>query len=239
MNKKTLIILVLAVIVVGVSSRLWDIPKKGGVDTEVEAGFNRPVVLKIGDSAVFPNELRVTLKQVGDSRCPADAVCVWQGELAPLFSAVSGSFEATATEIVLGTQTAGTADSHGYRFTLDGATETSATISISKIPAGSGPSGINGYVHMGPTCPVEKIPPDPQCADRPYAKASVTAISATGKQFSGQTDVGGSFHIVAPAGSYTVTITSGNIYPRCQEASATVAAGSFANVDISCDTGIR
>src|ERR1035437_9718286 len=30
-------------------------------------------------------------------------------------------------------------------------------------------SGISGTVLLGPTCPVERIPPDPQCAPKPYS----------------------------------------------------------------------
>src|SRR3989344_944214 len=101
-------------------------------------------------------------------------------------------------------------------------------------------SGMNGYVHMGPTCPVEKDPPDPACADKPYANATVTLTGKTGTSFRGVTDAHGQFHIVTPPDTYTVKISPQNGgLPRCTERSAAVVTGLFTIIDISCDTGIR
>jgi hypothetical protein len=56
------------------------------------ARVNQPVTLAVGESARFPDEgfsLRFT-GVVGDSRCPSEVVCVWEGdgavliEIAPL-----------------------------------------------------------------------------------------------------------------------------------------------------------
>lgn len=42
-----------------------------------------------------------------------------------------------------------------------------------KAPGGAGilpyNSGVRGAVVLGPTCPAERIPPDPTCAPKPYA----------------------------------------------------------------------
>jgi len=103
----------------------------------------------------------------------------------------------------------------------------------------SGSSGINGYIHMGPICPVESYPPDSGCADRPYASATVVATNAAGKQYQGKTDADGKFRIAVPVGTYTVTTDQKNMYPRCGTQEAIVTIDKFTNVGISCDTGIR
>lgn len=99
--------------------------------------------------------------------------------------------------------------------------------------------GISGYIHMGPTCPVERIPPDPNCADRPYANAAVSAIGSSGKQYQTQSDSVGKFNLSVPADSYAVKVSSPNSLPRCPDQTATVIANNTATLDISCDTGIR
>jgi hypothetical protein len=42
-----------------------------------------------------------------------------------------------------------------------------------------------------------------------------------------------------PAGSYTLVVDPGNVYPRCPETAVTVPAGGSATADIACDSGIR
>ena len=98
---------------------------------------------------------------------------------------------------------------------------------------------ISGYIHSGPTCPVEKIPPDPACADRPFANANVTATNAAAKQYQTQSASDGNFSLLVPAGRYTVKVISSNILPRCPEQQADVTANKITALDISCDTGIR
>lgn len=98
---------------------------------------------------------------------------------------------------------------------------------------------INGYIHMGPVCPVQRIPPDPNCTDKPYTKAAVSVISSNGKQYQTQSDSAGKFNLSVPVGSYTVKVASPNSLPRCASQTVTVTANNPVNIDISCDTGIR
>ena len=101
-------------------------------------------------------------------------------------------------------------------------------------------SGISGYVHLGPTCPVERIPPDPACADRPYTDAFVRAREkSSGRTFNARSDAGGNFRIAAPEGSYIVSVDPVNILPRCGTTDVVVKANQFVAIDISCDSGIR
>ena len=99
-------------------------------------------------------------------------------------------------------------------------------------------SGITGKVSMGPTCPVERIPPDPNCADKPYANAQVI-VTGGGKQYKTQTDSLGNFTIKTTSGSFTITIPPINVFPSCADTQVVVIEGKFSTVDISCDTGIR
>ena len=101
-------------------------------------------------------------------------------------------------------------------------------------------SGIIGAVSISPSCPVEKIPPDPNCAPKPYkttisiSRAGDPAVLTTAKS-----DENGSFKADLPAGTYTVTPASGTPLPRCTSKEFTVTANQFTYATISCDSGIR
>ena len=46
----------------------------------------------------------------------------------------------------------------------------------------SGSGGIAGRVLAGPTCPVQKDPPDPDCADRPVTGAVLVVFDSSGQE---------------------------------------------------------
>jgi hypothetical protein len=101
--------------------------------------------------------------------------------------------------------------------------------------------GVVGRVVAGPTCPVQRLPPDPACADRPVAGAVLVITDAGGTEVGRATsDANGEFAIPLPPGSYVLTPqpvpglmgTSGPIQ-------FTVTAGSPADLDVTYDTGIR
>ncbi len=101
-------------------------------------------------------------------------------------------------------------------------------------------SGVRGTVLLGPTCPVERIPPDPQCADRPYqTNISVHHTGSTSTFATGRSDATGAFEFSLPPGSYTLTASGGTMLPRCNPTDVTVPANGYASTTISCDTGIR
>lgn len=101
-------------------------------------------------------------------------------------------------------------------------------------------SGVLGVVKSGPTCPVERDPPDPQCADKPYV-TTVVARRADGSapDTSVRTDADGAFHLALPPGDYNISALGGSPLPRCTGVSVTVPAVGYVNADIMCDTGIR
>lgn len=102
-------------------------------------------------------------------------------------------------------------------------------------------SGIKGTVTLGPTCPVERIPPDPQCAPKPYEAQFVLTTENTNQivqQFS--SDSLGKFTLVVPAGKYVISPAPGaKMLPRCSSQTVTVKQDVYTDVAISCDTGIR
>ncbi len=101
-------------------------------------------------------------------------------------------------------------------------------------------SGIKGKVMLGPTCPVEKIPPDPNCGEKPYETLVVVfkkedpvhAFTIT------RSDANGVFSFPLPPGEYTLGAGERNI-PRCDHPRVTVYPKGYASINISCDTGIR
>lgn len=101
-------------------------------------------------------------------------------------------------------------------------------------------SGIRGTVMLGPTCPVERIPPDLACADKPY-KTPVTIFRAsdmTRAFILTQSDVNGVFSATMPPGEYVLGAGQSNL-PRCNRTQVTVLPASFTSTTIFCDTGIR
>ncbi len=101
-------------------------------------------------------------------------------------------------------------------------------------------SGVRGIVLLGPTCPVERVPPNPQCSDKPYAAAVIVYRAGSQSVFiMGNSDTSGVFKFSLPPGSYTLKAVSGNVFPRCTPVNVEVSASGYASTTISCDTGIR
>lgn len=101
-------------------------------------------------------------------------------------------------------------------------------------------SGVRGSVLLGPTCPVERIPPDPQCAEKPYATAIAVYRAGSSTPFViGNSYASGAFEFSLPPGSYMLVASGGTMLPRCNPVTVTVGATGYATTTISCDTGIR
>lgn len=95
--------------------------------------FGDLTILAIGEQIKFSDGLTVTLMEINDSRCYEEVVCVWAGELSFLLRITGGNVGNSFKEIRLGTATAvAGATENDYAFTLQGATETTATIMVIK-----------------------------------------------------------------------------------------------------------
>ncbi len=116
-------------------------------------------------------------------------------------------------------------------------TSNSSTFAITD----SNDSGINGTVTVGPTCPVQYYPPQPQCADRPYQTTlniqsqnpTIDAVRTV------SSDANGRFSVTLPPGTYTISQASSSVYPRLSPQTVTVYAHQYANVNLTFDSGIR
>jgi hypothetical protein len=97
-----------------------------------------------------------------------------------------------------------------------------------------------GSVTLSPTCPVERIPPDPQCSPKPYV-TGVKVLYSGGMKIAvtGETESDGSFKFSLAPGMYVVEVAGGTVYPRCSPVNAQVMKGTSTTVAVICDTGIR
>lgn len=102
--------------------------------------------------------------------------------------------------------------------------------------------GVTGQILLGPTCPVMRIPPDPQCADRPYAtKIQIIAVGSpqSAPYATATSDAEGRYSMVLPPGIYALQPVGGQPLPRCETKEVTIVAGAMTETNLSCDTGIR
>jgi hypothetical protein len=108
--------------------------------------------------------------------------------------------------------------------------------------AANTPSGIRGLVFIGPVCPVERYPPDPDCAPRPYV-ATIWFRSAATHRFvrSVRSAPTGRFRATLPAGVYVVEPRPGPGIARPERPHRTVRVhpGRFSAIRIDYDSGIR
>ena len=110
-----------------------------------------------------------------------------------------------------------------------------------KQVAGNG--NVRGQVLLGPVCPVERIPPDPACAPKPYKTTIDIWSMLTGSSYKPvSTNTAGVFNLSLVPGPYVLQVaqaTNGSPYPRCTEVKFSVAAKKTLKVIVNCDTGIR
>ncbi len=103
-------------------------------------------------------------------------------------------------------------------------------------------TGIHGVALMGPTCPVERNPPDPNCAPKPYhGTLRVTqGDDPTLTVMTFDTDAYGQFNISVAPGLYRIQSLDEQTLPRCYtQETITVTAGRNVEAVVDCDTGIR
>lgn len=114
----------------------------------------------------------------------------------------------------------------------------------SQTPTGSAAGvAVDGRVHAGPSCPVEKVPPDPACADRPVAGAVLVVTTAAGVEVARATSgADGTFRVTLPAGDYILVPQPVQGYMGTASPIPFHAQGDGAApvpLDVSYDTGIR
>jgi len=198
---------------------------------------------------ILNNGVAITpLEVMSDSRCPVDVTCIWAGEVTLKVLLVKGT---VSKEVVLKSNVPFVFENNNITLT-DVTPANNSKKSFAKeeyrftflvAPLVAGNTGtISGVVTTSPTCPVERIPPEPQCSPKPYATS--IKIREEGKQTvvkTIQSDNGGAFSTDLLAGSYELdAITAnGSNFPSCPKVIVLVKADKTSVANISCDTGIR
>ena len=112
---------------------------------------------------------------------------------------------------------------------------------FSPCPIESGTNGVitvSGTVSIGPTCPVEKNPPDAACANKPYTGTIILTNTSDGKTYSARTDEHGVFTLSLMRGVYDVSRPANESpFPVCRGKIEITSAAAV--IPISCDSGIR
>lgn len=205
---------------------------------------------RIGEEAMGLGVRVIPLEVLEDSRCPVDVVCIWAGTVRVRARLISGLGEALQ-EFILGESITTEAE----RVTLTEvypppkagvkikSSEYVFRFEIAKRDAtgAQNKSGIRGTALLGPTCPVERIPPDPACAPKLY-QTKLVATTPDGarviKEFS--SDAKGTFSVDLLPGDYAIrSAVAANVWPYCSSETITVKANAYASATVHCDTGIR
>jgi hypothetical protein len=92
----------------------------------------------------------------------------------------------------------------------------------------------------GPVCPVETVPPDPNCAARPVADREVVVLGADGREVArGRSDAEGIIRFQLPYGSYLLRAPSDDGFPIPPADESIVVDATPLQVELAFDTGIR
>ena len=102
-------------------------------------------------------------------------------------------------------------------------------------------TGLSITAAAGPTCPVERVPPDPACAPRPVAGATILVKDAQGKTVATLvTDATGIASAALPGGNYVVEPQpAAGLMGTAESQKVTVVNGAMTPVLLAYDTGIR
>lgn len=110
----------------------------------------------------------------------------------------------------------------------------------------SGNGALKGDIHIGPICPVETVPPQPNCLPTAQTyiayQLSVYNNSETNIIADIHPELSGMYYLKLPAGNYKVNFKDKNtmrIGGSNLPLSFRVEDGDTTNLDINIDTGIR
>lgn len=219
-------------------------PSAGVSPANARFGFTQ--VFRVGQSVTYVDGLVIVLDAINDSRCRPNVQCVWAGELAPQLT-LSGGKVGAAQTVLLGTQRARERKLAGYRLALLDASGDAATLIVTRrtaaIPADPAPvkggSGVHGVVMIGPSCPVVRVPPDPNCGDKPYAATFFIDTAAGARVATVASGADGSFSIRLRPGAYVIRLQSSAMLPRMEPQAFTVTAHARTRLRLSLDSGMR
>ncbi len=102
------------------------------VATPERMNFGTPYTLKVDQPIMFTDGFAITIQKIDDSRCKPGVQCIWAGELAPTLNVWGGALGESVQEVHLGTLRNKSASLYGYKISLNDATTTTATITVTK-----------------------------------------------------------------------------------------------------------
>jgi hypothetical protein len=99
---------------------------------------------------------------------------------------------------------------------------------------------VGGRVMAGPTCPVVRVPPDPDCADQPVVGAVLVITSLDGKELARiESNLEGRFHTRLPNGSYLLVPQPYDGLLGTAPEQEFMVDGEPVDLQVGYDTGIR
>jgi hypothetical protein len=108
---------------------------------------------------------------------------------------------------------------------------------VASPPPPSGTGVVEGYVHIGPTCPVVREGED--CDDRPY-EADLDVFDTAGTLMTTlHAGADGNFSASLPPGSYRLVPRNDGRFPFAGEQEFVVEEGRVTEIDVPYDSGIR
>lgn len=106
--------------------------------------------------------------------------------------------------------------------------------------AGAGEPSVLAYADAGPTCAAERTPPDPNCAARPVAGATIELRRPDGRRVATTTtDARGVALFLVAQGDYQVVALPVAGLPGSPARQTVVVQAGTATVSLAYDTGIR
>jgi len=142
---------------------------------------------------------------------------------------------------------AGCIDKHRWNYHVDyGGTVTLASedgddVDVEPVDGGDGPARVTVQLTAGPTCPVEQVPPDPNCEGRSVVNAEIVIRDASGVEVGrAASDDQGMVVFQLDAGAYYAEAQPVEGLMGTPEAQAfSVVGGGEAGLLMGYDTGIR
>lgn len=215
------------------------VPKPIGGDVVLSVGQTG----KVGDLGITVNTL------VGDSRCPVDVQCIWAGEFKVNVTLVTASKSETRdissgeapysfdghtisiANVIPAPKSTAKIATNEYRITFH--------VAVDSKKNSTSIGTVTGTVTLSPTCPVERMPPEPQCAPKPY-QTTIEIFTTDGTELvkTVQTAADGRFSVTLPLGEYSFQAGKGKVMPSCSPVEVRVETVS-STIDIFCDSGIR
>lgn len=102
---------------------------------------------------------------------------------------------------------------------------------------------LEGRITIGPLCPVERIPPDPNCqpTEATYKawQIAVYTLDKKTKIVQIEPDLDGSYQIELPVGNYLVDFEEEHMFGRSLPTSVVIEKEQTKVLNIDIDTGIR